>query len=49
VVAAELLEGREGERTIVLFTDGADTASAADLDQAIAASARPVRRCSTSP
>jgi tight adherence protein B len=38
VVAAEALEGREGERTIVLFTDGADTSSTADLEEAIAAS-----------
>jgi tight adherence protein B len=38
VVAADLLEGREGERTIVLFTDGADTASAAELEDAVAAS-----------
>jgi tight adherence protein B len=39
VVAAGQLEGREGERTIVLFTDGADTASTAELDAAIAATA----------
>jgi tight adherence protein B len=38
VVSAGLLEGREGERTIVLFTDGADTASAAELEDAVAAS-----------
>ena len=37
VLSADLLEGRDGERTIVLFTDGADTSSDADLEVAIAA------------
>jgi tight adherence protein B len=38
VLAAELLVEREGERSILLFTDGADTASEATLDDAVAAS-----------
>jgi tight adherence protein B len=38
VLAAELLDVREGERSILLFTDGADTASDATLDDAVAAS-----------
>ena len=37
VLSAQTLEGREGDRTIVLFTDGEDTESTATLDDAIAA------------
>jgi tight adherence protein B len=37
VLSASLLESREGERTIVLFTDGADTSSSSEVDEAVAA------------
>jgi tight adherence protein B len=37
VLSAQALEGRQGERTVVLFTDGDDTESTATLDDAITA------------
>jgi tight adherence protein B len=37
VLSAQTLEGREGDRTVILFTDGEDNESSATLDDAITA------------
>jgi tight adherence protein B len=39
ILATELFEGRDGERSLVLFTDGGDNESTATLDDAVSAAA----------